>query len=255
MNELAVIKIGGTALEDVAIRREFAVELHEVRRDWQVVVVHGGAAELSRVSRSLGHEPRIENGIRLTTAEEMMVADMVLAGSANKRLVRALAAAGVPAVGICGSDGRTFTGSAEELPAGTRTGRIESADPRLLRALLAEDFVPVVSSVSDDGVGGGLNVNADPAAVAVAVAVAARTLVFVSDTDGVRKRGAVIQVLHAASVEAEIAIGTITDGMIPKIRSSVAAVHDGVGSVQIGSYERTGSLHALLTGGTGTTIR
>ena len=250
----AVIKLGGRALEEAALRGVFAAELASLAGSWRVIVVHGGGAEVTAMSRRLGHEPRFHEGIRLTTAEEMEVVDMVLAGSANKRLVRALSAAGVSAVGICGSDGPTLAAQPEPVPPGTRTGRIDRVDSRLLATLTGAGFVPVVSPVCDDGVGGGINVNADTVAFRVATALDADALLFISDTDGVLKEGTVLRRLDPASADAEIEAGTITDGMIPKIRSSVAAVTAGVGRVHIGDYGGAGALRALLDGARGTVI-
>ncbi|MDE0222212.1 MAG: acetylglutamate kinase [Spirochaetaceae bacterium] len=260
----AVIKLGGRALEEAALRGVFVAELASLAGGghagagqagtWRVIVVHGGGAEVTAMSRRLGHEPRFHEGIRLTTADEMEVVDMVLAGSANKRLVRALSAAGVSAVGICGSDGPTLAAQPEAVPPGTRTGRIDSVDTLLLATLTDAGFVPVVSPVCDDGAGGGINVNADTVAFRVATALDADALLFISDIDGVLKEGTVVRRLDPASADAEIEAGTITDGMIPKIRSSVAAVTAGVGRVHIGDYGAAGALRALLDGARGTVI-
>ena len=250
----AVIKLGGRALEQATLRGVFAAELASLAGAWRVIVVHGGGAEVTAMSRRLGHEPRFHEGIRLTTADEMEVVDMVLAGSANKRLVRALSAAGVRSVGICGSDGPTLAARPEAVPAGTRTGRIEGVDTRLVATLTDAGYVPVVSPVCDDGAGGGVNVNADTVAFRVATAIDADALLFISDIDGVHKDGAVMPRLSPAEADGEIEAGTITDGMIPKIRSSVAAVAAGVGRVHIGDYDAEGALHALLDGTRGTVL-
>ena len=255
LSSSAVIKLGGRALEEAALRGVFAAELASLAGTWRVIVVHGGGAEVTAMSRRLGHEPRFHEGIRLTTAAEMEVVDMVLAGSANKRLVRALSAAGVRAVGICGSDGPTLTARSEAVPAGTRTGRIEAVDTRLLATLTDAGYVPVVSPVCDDGAGGGINVNADTVAFRVATAIDADALLFISDIGGVHKDGAVMPRLSPAEANDEIEAGTITDGMIPKIRSSIAAVVAGVGRVHIGDYDAKGALHALLDGTRGTMLQ
>ena len=250
----AVIKLGGRALEEEELRAIFAGELASLAGAWRVIVVHGGGAEVTAMSLRLGHEPRFHDGIRLTTEAEMEVVDMVLAGSANKRLVRALSAAGVRAAGICGSDGPTLEARPEAVPAGTRTGRIEGVETRLLTTLMDAGYVPVVSPVCDDGAGGGINVNADTVAFRVATAIGAAALLFISDIDGVLKDGAVLRRLGPAAADREIEAGTITDGMIPKIRSSVAAVAAGVGRVHIGDYDAEGALNALLDGTRGTVL-
>lgn len=250
----AVIKLGGRALEEESLRGTFASELRSLIWTWQPIVVHGGGSEVSSVSRLLGHEPRFQDGIRITSAEEMEVVDMVLAGSANKRLVRTLCASGLSAVGLCGSDGPTLVARPEAVPPGTRTGRIEGVDTRLLATLMAAGFVPVVSPVCDDGAGGGVNINADTVALRVATALDAAALLFISDIDGVRKDGEVLPRLGPAEADEEIEAGTITDGMIPKIRSSIAAVAAGVGRVHIGDYGGAGALRRLLDGRRGTVL-
>ena len=250
----AVVKLGGRALEHEPLRRTFAAELSALATDWRLIVVHGGGPEVTAVSRRLGHSPRFQDGIRITSSDEMEVVDMVLAGSANKRLVRALSAHGVHAVGICGSDGPTLAARPQAVPAGTRTGRIDAVDTRLLATLMDAGYVPVVSPVCDDGAGGGVNINADTVAFWLATAIDAAALLFISDIDGVRKNGAVLPRLSSAEADAEIAAGTITDGMIPKIRSSIAAVAAGVDRVHIGSYAEEGALRALLDGTHGTVL-
>lgn len=251
---MAIIKLGGSALEQESLRRIFATELRSLIGIWQPILVHGGGPEVTAMSRRLGHSTCFQDGIRITSAEEMEVVDMVLAGSANKRLVRALCSAGVRAVGLCGSDGPTLIAQPETVPSGTRTGEIRSVDTRLLFTLMAAGFVPVVSPVCDDGAGGGVNINADTVAFQLATAIDAATLLFISDIDGVRKDGAVLPRLGTVEADEEIAAGTITDGMIPKIRSSIAAVAAGVGCVHIGNYSGSGALRKLFDGMQGTVL-
>ena len=252
---LAVIKLGGRALEEASLSNVFASELTSLVEEWQVIVVHGGGTEVTNMSRRLGHDPCFHDGIRLTTSAEMEVVDMVLAGSANKRLVRTLSAAGVRAVGISGSDGPTLLAQPEVVPTGTRTGRINDVDPHLITTLISAGYVPVISPVCDDGAGGGININADTVAFRVATAIDADILLFISDIDGVQKNGQVLPELGPVEAYREIEEGTITGGMIPKIKSSVAAVDAGVGRVHIGDYDEEGALYALLNGTRGTVLR
>lgn len=250
----AVIKIGGRTLEEESLRATFAADICSLTAGWRLIMVHGGGPEVSALSKRLSYIPRFQEGIRITSPEEMEVVDMVLAGSANKRLVRVLSAAGVHAVGICGSDGPTIVSQLEESPAGTRTGTVKAVDTHLLSVLMATGFVPVVSPVCDDGAGAGVNVNADTVACQLATAIETDILVFISDIDGVRKSGAVLPYLGSVEAESEIVSGTITDGMIPKIRSSIAAVEAGVGRVHIGDYTGSGALQELLDGKRGTIL-
>lgn len=207
------------------------------------------------MSRRLGLKPNFREGIRVTTEEEMEVVEMVLSGSVNKRLVRLFRAAGLPAVGLCGADGGLFTGSPmQEGGVRTRTGKIDSVDPKLAAQLLAGGWFPVVSPTASDSRGGALNINADTAAFALAAALKSETLLFLSDIPGILRQGKCLAGLDPAGVEAEIDAGTITGGMIPKVRSAVEALSRGVKRIIIGEFRTPGDLAALLNGRLGTRI-
>jgi acetylglutamate kinase len=246
------IKAGGRATADAGKLRDLVREIAALRREHPVVFIHGGGAEVSRVSGIFGLEPMFRDGIRLTSPEEMPIVDMVLAGGENKRLVRAFNTAGCAAVGISGADGPTFTG--KSLDGITRTGAVTQTDLRLLSALISGGFLPVLSSVSTDREGVPLNINADEAALAVAVGMQAEHLVFLSDIPGVRKGEEIMGELDRPAVEREIEAGTITGGMIPKVRSSLMALDEGVGEIIIGEYTKPGDLKRLLTGAVGTQL-
>lgn len=246
------IKAGGRVTVDAERLQHLTREVAELRREQPVVFIHGGGTEVSRVSGVFGLESVFRDGIRLTSAAEMQIVDMVLAGGENKRLVRAFNVAGCAAAGISGTDGPTFTG--KSLDGTTRTGAVTGTDMRLLSALIASGFLPVLSSVSMDAEGGALNINADEAALAVAVGMQAEHLVFLSDTPGVRKGGEVISTLDRATAEREIETGTITGGMIPKVRSSLQALDEGVGEIIIGEYTKPGDLKRLIAGAVGTRL-
>lgn len=248
------IKIGGKSAEDTDQLHPFAADLEDLMADHHPLIVHGGGAEVSRISKQLGFEPRFHEGIRITLSEEMDVVEMILSGKVNKRLVRFFQSRGLPAVGLCGSDGATFSGSTLGKVDGkeTRTGDVANVDTRLLTALFAGGFLPVLSSTSMDKEGVGVNINADSVALEVACRLNSRSLVFISDIPGVLKDGQVLKSLNREQVRREIASGTISGGMIPKATSAVAALKHGVGQVIIGQYSGRGSLRALLEGGLGT---
>ncbi len=243
------IKIGGRAMGDPTCVAEFASEIAELRRSYRCVVVHGGGAEVTRVSSRYGLVAEFRDGIRMTSPEEMNVVDMVLAGSVNTALVRALAPA---AVGLSGCDGGIFTG--EAVADGSHTGRVVATDRRLLDDLTWAGWVPVISSVSMDADRKPLNINADEAALAVAEAIKARYLIFVSDIPGILDGEVVIGRMTPASAEDAISRGVISGGMIPKVRASARALEAGVGGIAIGSFERHGDLAALIEGTRGSSI-
>jgi acetylglutamate kinase len=254
---IITIKIGGRSAEDTEQLADFAADLKDLITAYHPLIVHGGGAEVSRLSRQLGFEPRFHEGIRITLSEEMEVVEMILSGKVNKRLVRFFQSRGLPAVGLCGADGATFRGRTLGEIDGrqTRTGNVAEVDPSLLAALFAAGFLPVMSSTSMDEQGVGVNINADSVALEVAAALHSRTLVFISDIPGVLKDDQVLKSLNRDEVRREISSGTISGGMIPKATSAIEALKQGVGRVIIGQYGGRGSLRTLLEGGMGTCFR
>ena len=255
--ETIVIKIGGKAAEQTAELAALCDEMLILSRENRVILVHGGGAEVTAVSRRLGIEAVFHDGVRLTSPEEMDIVDMVLAGKINKQLVRLLRTRGVNAVGLSGSDGGIFTGraaSAPQSPAQTRTGEITATDEQLLVLLLSNGYLPVVSSTSMDADGRGLNINADAAAFGLAARMEASALVFLSDIPGILSGGSIVQALSAEEARALIAQGVIKGGMIPKVTASLEAMNGGVQKVIIGHYKGAGSLGRLLEGKQGTRL-
>ncbi|MBT3272276.1 MAG: acetylglutamate kinase [Spirochaetales bacterium] len=246
------IKIGGRAASVESALTNLIGELKKMKDQYQFILIHGGGAEVSRISKIFGLEPAFENGVRLTTPEEMNIADMVLSGLINKGLVRSLFAQGIRAVGLSGSDGGILIGEAISLD--SRTGKSTQVNAGVLRLLLDDNIMPVFSSTAMDAEGKGLNINADEAAFAISTALPAQTLVFISDIPGVLRNDAVIENLSREDIDEAIASEVITGGMIPKVRSSADALEKGIGSVIIGGYEKEGDLHALLAGQKGTRI-
>jgi acetylglutamate kinase len=252
---IVTIKIGGSCAGQAELLSSLAAEIRGAEADYRFLLVHGGGAEVSSLSRRLGLEPLFREGIRVTTAAEMDVVEMVLSGSVNKRLVRLFRAAGLNAVGLCGADGGLLTGiPLQEGGNGTRTGSIDRVEAALPELLLAQGYFPVLSPTAADSRGGALNINADTAAFAVAAALKSETLIFLSDIPGILKQGRPLAVLDPAGVEAEITAGTITGGMIPKVTSAVEALSRGVRQIIIGEYREAGALRELLAGRLGTRI-
>ncbi|MFP4010841.1 MAG: acetylglutamate kinase [Spirochaetaceae bacterium] len=285
-SETIVVKVGGRTLSAAGVLEHLAEDIGSIRKAGRinVVLVHGGGAEVTRLAERLGIRSEFADGIRMTGDEEMDVVDMVLAGLVNKRVARSLQAAGVRAVGICGSDAGMLIGEPVERPDGTpsRTGRILRSDRELLDCLLTQGCVAVVASTIMDTHGTGLNVNADDVALELAKVVSARALVFLSDVPGVLRGtevkgeepheneenatipepggpsggtpGGIIGRMTPTEAEEAIARGIIREGMIPKVRSSVGALHAGVGTVIIGAYTKGTSLQHMLAGDGGTRI-
>jgi len=228
-----VVKIGGRLCERAEDRARFALAC--AAQSHPIVVVHGGGDSVSRMQSKLGLEPRFESGRRITSEEEIEVVEMVLSGTVNAALVRALESAGRPAVGITGSDaGFVRCDRIEGLGC---VGAPRQVEPRLLHVLLDAGYTPVVSPVAVDDAGQPLNVNADESAAAIAVALGAARLLFVSDVDGVSVDEAWQREIEIDAIEALIASGAATGGMIPKLRAARAAVAGGVGEVRIAAFD------------------
>jgi acetylglutamate kinase len=196
------------------------------------VVVHGGGRQINALSARLGFPVVKINGLRVTTPEVAEVVQMVLCGPVRSRLVSALEAAGLRAVGVSGADGGLLEARITDPDLG-RVGEISRVSPALLDALSAAGFTPVVAPVCVDAMGP-LNVNADEAATAVALALSAGDLLFVSDVPGVLVDGVPQASLTAREVEERIAAGDVKDGMAVKLRCAARAFQRGVAVVRIG---------------------
>ncbi|MFW5688786.1 MAG: acetylglutamate kinase [Spirochaetota bacterium] len=253
-NTSILVKLGGTAATSYDHLEMLAAEL--ARRDASVAIVHGGGKEVSELSRKLGLEPVFHEGIRMTSEGEMDVVEMVLAGLANKRLVRRLARHGLRAVGLSGADAGLVVGTriAEATGAPSRTARVTAVDVTLIRDLWTLGYVPVLASPATDAAGEAVNINADDVAFALAGSLRVGSLLFLSDVPGVLIDGEPVVSLTPAMAAAQIADGSISGGMIPKVNNAVTALAQGVDQVVIGNYERAGDLERLLDGSRGTAI-
>jgi acetylglutamate kinase len=229
-----VYKVGGPALEDAALMGALGAEV----RLWggNTLLVHGGGRQIDRLLGVLGIESLRVEGRRVTTAAAMEVVEMVLSGVVNKALAAGLTSAGVAAVGLSGRDAGLIRARLE--PDLGRVGTPESVEPAPVRALWEAGFVPVVSPVSLGPAGEAVNVNADEAALGLAKALAARSLVYLSDVDGVRIDGRAVEALTAEDAKARIADGTIAEGMALKVRAALDAVAAGIPEVVIAGKAR-----------------
>lgn len=232
-----VIKIGGGELDSETFLKELVETVQGLLREGEsVVVVHGGGKTIAQYQQALGLEPKFLDGLRVTTADSLAVAEMVLSGLLNKRLVRYLAAGGIPACGISGVDDGTIQVTKMVHPQGDlgQVGEIKAVNPNLLQLLLAQRYVPVVSPISMGQTDGdNYNVNADHAAMGIAAALSAPRLVFLTDVPGVKIAGRTVRALTDAQVEEWIGEGFIQGGMIPKVRSALQAVEQGVAKAVI----------------------
>jgi len=229
-----VIKVGGNELDDSQFVQRFVAALARML-DPRPVLVHGGGKEIAALQKQLGLQPVFVEGLRITDAESLGVAEMVLSGSVNKRLVAKLVSAGASAIGLSGVDLGLIRVEKMTHPAGDLglVGAVREVNARALWGLLELGMLPVISPISLGYDGQTYNVNADHAAVGIARGLGARALLMVTNVPGVMAGGRVIERLGAAEAEALIADGTIGGGMVPKVRSALEAVAAGVPEARI----------------------
>jgi acetylglutamate kinase len=228
-----VIKYGGAAMEDHALREEFARDVVLLKYvGMNPVVVHGGGPEITLWMERLGLPVEFVGGLRKSDEATVEVAKAVLVGKVNKDIVLRLNRHGQPAVGLCGDDGLLFRVSTTTGPAGEDVGfvgRIDRVDVDVLHHI-AQDYIPVVASVGADRDGRSHNVNADEAAGAVARALGAYKIMFLTDVAGWLRDpadlGSVISEVAADEVEA--ALPGVGGGMRPKLQACLDAIHGGV---------------------------
>ncbi len=241
---LTVVKAGGRLVEDDEARRS-VLDLLE-RLEGPVVLVHGGGAMASALSRRLGIEPRMHQGRRITDADSLQVAVMVYAGWMNKRLVAELQARRRSAIGLSGADLNLIR--CRRRPAGEvdwgYVGDIEAVQVETLQPLLGAGITPVVCAITHDGRGQLLNTNADTIAAAMATAFRQTTplpvrLVYLLDRPGVLRDAeddrTLIETLDLATYERLLREGAIHTGMQPKLHNAFAALQAGVDEVRIGN--------------------
>ena len=261
--ETVVIKYGGHAMGEEAVARSFAADAVLLKLvGVRPVVVHGGGPQISRMLERAGVKSTFVDGLRVTDAATMEVAEMVLSGAINKEIVhyinRAGAQADVRAVGLSGKDARLITveravrtrrdaqtGAECEVDLGF-VGDPRRVDPKILEALIYadQDYVPVIAPIGVSDEGETYNINADAAAGAIAGALKAKRMLLLTDVVGVLDAGGqLIRQLSVADARAAIATGVATGGMIPKLETAIAAVESGVGAVVIMDGRRP---HAML---------
>jgi acetylglutamate kinase len=256
-----VIKYGGAAMEDAALREEFARDVVLLKYvGLNPIVVHGGGPEITAYMERLGLPVRFVGGLRVSDAETVEVAKMVLMGKVNKEIVLRLNRHGQPAIGLCGDDGSLFRVTRRAAPDGEDigfVGRIERVDVDVLHHV-ARDYIPVIGSVGADREGQSYNVNADEAAGAVAGALGAYKVVFLTDVTGwladPAEPGSLIAKADAERVER--ALPGLQGGMRPKLAAALDAIHAGVNSAHIidGRIPHSLLLELFTDAGIGTMI-
>lgn len=259
-HKVVVVKFGGNAMVDDALAASFAADMVLLRAvGIRPVVVHGGGPQIGDLLGRLGIESQFKDGLRVTDADTLDVARMVLVGKVNRDLVGAINTHGPLAVGLSGEDGGLITSVARDPDLGF-VGDVESVNPTILHRLLAEELIPVVSTIGGSADGQAYNINADTVAGALGAALDAEKVIYLTDVPGlladVDDPTSLIRTATAAELRAKVASGELTGGMIPKIEAAVGAVERGVPAAHLvdGRLEHAVLLELFSDQGIGTMI-
>ncbi|MBS1216060.1 MAG: acetylglutamate kinase [Proteobacteria bacterium] len=263
-----VIKYGGNAMTDVALQKSFALDVVLLKLvGMNPVVVHGGGPQIETLLKRLDIKSEFVQGMRVTDEATMDVVEMVLGGEVNKEIVTLISQAGGKAVGLTGKDGGFIRARKMLLPSKERpaemvdigqVGEIESIDPSVIDTLEQGGFIPVVAPIGVGENGESYNINADLVAGKLAEILKAEKLLLLTNTPGVLdKDGKLLTGLTPKKIDALVADGTLSGGMLPKISSALDAARAGVKSVHIidGRVEHALLLEVLTDEGVGTLIR
>jgi len=235
--KVVVVKYGGNAIggsDELALFAQDVVLMRTV--GMRPVVIHGGGPQIGALMERLGKVPEFRDGLRVTDAETLDIARMVLVGKVNREIVAAINTLAPLAVGLSGEDASLIVAS-QRRPELGYVGDVESVDASILDRLLNEELIPVIATIGLDPEGQAYNINADTAAGAIAEALDAEKLVYLTNVEGIRRdrddAASLISTIGADDLEALIDEGVVNEGMIPKVRSCVRAVRNGVGHAHI----------------------
>ena len=255
-----VIKYGGSAMTDPLLRQSVIGDIAYLKAvGINPVVVHGGGPAINKALKLEGIEPEFKNGLRVTDENTVHTVEKVLSGDINKSIVSDFQKHNTSAVGISGKDGLLIEALKSSDDIGY-VGEIFKVNPKIIQTLIESSFVPVISPIGTNKEGETFNINADHAAVEIAIALKATKLVFLTDTDGVRKDEndplSLLSKITPNEIHSMIKEKCITGGMIPKVKSCVKAIQAGVKSVHIinGKIKHSLLLEIYTNDGIGTII-
>jgi len=263
-----IIKYGGNAMTDEHLKQSFARDVVMLKLvGMNPVVVHGGGPQINEMLDKIGKKGEFIQGMRVTDEETMNVVGMVLGGKVNKEIVNMINQHGGKAVGLTGQDGNFIhakkllmedINDASKMIDVGQVGEITSIDPSIINFLDKDDFIPVVAPIGTNKAGETYNINADVVAGKLAEVLKAEKLVLLTNTSGVLdKDGELLTGLTPKQVDALVADGTLSGGMLPKINSALDAARSGVEAVHIidGRVEHALLLEVLTDEGVGTLIK
>jgi len=261
-----VIKFGGNAMVDEALKSSFARDIVLLKQvGVNPVIVHGGGPQIGKLLEQIGKKSRFIEGMRVTDDETMDVVEMVLGGQVNKQIVALINRHGGRAVGLTGKDGGLISARKMKLGGSDskandlgQVGEVDAIDPAVVRMLDDDGFIPVIAPIGVGSDGSSYNINADLVAGELSKVLGAEKLLLLTNTPGVLDpEGQLLTGLSAEQTERLIADGIIHGGMLPKVRCALDAVKAGVGTSQIidGRVKHSVLLELLTDSGVGTLIR
>lgn len=258
-----VVKYGGNAMINPELKKAVMSDIILLTLvGVKIVLVHGGGPEISGMLKKLDIESKFVNGLRYTDKQTAEIVQMVLAGKTNKDLVTLIEVCGGKAVGLCGIDGMMI--QAEKLNDGNDygyVGEITQIDPKPIKKVLEEDYIPVIATLGVDKQGQIYNINADTAAAEIAAALNAENIITLSDIPGLLKDvndpDSLISEISIDEIDALIENGVISGGMIPKIKSCEKAIRSGVKKAVMidGRIPHSIIIEMLTSEGIGTLMR
>lgn len=257
MSSRVLIKIGGRAFEGEQGFKELAKAIKS-SHELELMIVHGGGAEISQALKDAKRETKFIDGIRVTRAEDIRIVEDVLSETVNLRIASWLSSNGIECRRMSGKTENLFL--VEPLTRGGLNwgyvGEIKQVNADVILETINERKVPVISPISADEKGQSYNVNADSAAAALAAAVRCTDLIFITDVPGVLVDGEILPSLSVQKAQALIASGTIKGGMVAKLESAFEALHQNVPRVHIIQWQGPQTLHKIIKDKpeTGTTI-
>jgi acetylglutamate kinase len=267
--QTVVLKYGGAAMAAANLKQAVMQDVALMKFvGMHPVVVHGGGPEVSAMMERLGKKAEFVDGLRVTDAETVEIAQMVLVGKTNREIVAALNAQGVPAVGLSGQDASLLV-ARKHIHRSVKTGElvdlgfvgdVSAVNTRLIRDLTAAGYVPVIAPIAVGEGGQAFNVNADTVAGEVAAALGAQKLVLLTDVEGVRADpkdpATLVSKLSGREIARWLQEGKLEGGMIPKVEACLRALDGGVNQVHIidGRVPHSMLLEVFTDQGVGTMV-
>ncbi|MBM3656053.1 MAG: acetylglutamate kinase [Actinobacteria bacterium] len=251
---MIVIKFGGHAMGEHS--RKWASEIAaRFRSGEKFVIVHGGGPQIDKELARRGIEKKSVNGFRITTPEIMEVVELILAGNVLRAVVRDLISAGIPAVGLTGSDNQLLEVELRDEAKFGLVGQIRKVNPKIINDLLDKGYLPVISPVADDSSSRALNINADIAAGAIAGSLRAEETLFLTDVPGIYTawpdRSSLITEIRLA----ELKKISFEGGMTPKVEAVINAIESGASSARVIDGTSMPAFIDALSGDGGTLVK